>query len=123
MRTISVISPKIWPCIHPFFHKYAPVSTPYSYCIGYRAILHFDYRTIVLPKLHIVQCCDWMVMVVVVVMRMMMWKIMLTIIVIMMWIITIHAEYPAVDDGHGGGVGGGGEALEQQDHLVGAGFR
>ena len=48
---------------------------------------------------------------------------MITIIVIMMWIITIHAEYPAVDDGHGGGVGGGGEALEQQDHLVGAGFR
>ena len=41
----------------------------------------------------------------------------------MMWIITIHAEYPAVDDGHGGGVGGGGEALEQQDHLVGRGFR
>ena len=35
----SVISPKIWPCIHPFFPKYAPVSTPSSYCIGYRAIL------------------------------------------------------------------------------------
>ena len=52
-----------------------------------------------------------------------MWKIMLTIIVIMMWIITIHAEYPAVDDGHGGGVGRGGEALQQQDHLVGASFR
>ena len=48
---------------------------------------------------------------------------MLTIIVIMMWIITIHAEYPAVDDGHGGGVGRGGEALQQQDHLVGTGFR
>ena len=47
--------------------------------------------------------------------------IMITIIVI--WIITIHAEYPAVDDGHGGGVGGGGEALQQQDHLVGASFR
>ena len=48
---------------------------------------------------------------------------MITIIVIMMWIITIHAEYPAVDDGHGGGVGGGGEALQQQDHLVGVSFR
>ena len=48
---------------------------------------------------------------------------MITIIVIMMWIITIHAEYPAVDDGHGGGVGRGGEALQQQDHLVGTGFR
>ena len=35
----SVISPKIWPRIHPFFPKYAPVSTPSSYCIGYRAIL------------------------------------------------------------------------------------
>ena len=34
-----MISPKIWPCIHPFFPKYAPVSTPSSYCIGYRAIL------------------------------------------------------------------------------------
>ena len=34
-----VISPKIWPCIHPFFPKYAPVSTPSSYCIGYRGIL------------------------------------------------------------------------------------
>ena len=49
--------------------------------------------------------------------------IMITIIVIMMWIITIHAEYSAVDDGHGGGVGGGGEALQQQDHLVGIGVR
>ena len=35
----SVISLKICPCIHPFFPKYAPVSTPSSYCIGYRAIL------------------------------------------------------------------------------------
>ena len=34
-----MISPKIWPCIHPFFPKYAPVPTPSSYCIGYRAIL------------------------------------------------------------------------------------
>ena len=64
-----------------------------------------------------------MVVVVVIMMMMIMWKIMITIIVIMMWIITIHAEYPAVDNGHGGGVGGGGEALEQQDHLVGTGFR
>ena len=30
---------KIFPCIHPFFPKYAPVSTPSSYCIGYRGIL------------------------------------------------------------------------------------
>ena len=35
----SVISPKIWPCIHPFFLKHAPVSTPSSYRIRYRAIL------------------------------------------------------------------------------------
>ena len=34
----SVISPKIWPCIPPFCHKYAPVSTPSSYCIGCRVI-------------------------------------------------------------------------------------
>ena len=34
-----MISPKICPCIHPFFPKYAPVSTLSSYCIGYRAIL------------------------------------------------------------------------------------
>ena len=38
-KSRSVISPKIWPCIHAFFPKYAPVSTPSSYCIGYRAIL------------------------------------------------------------------------------------
>ena len=30
----TVICPKIWPRIHPFFPKYAPVSTPSSYCIG-----------------------------------------------------------------------------------------
>ena len=35
----SAISLKISPCIHPFFPKYAPVSTPSSYCIEYRAIL------------------------------------------------------------------------------------
>ena len=35
----SVKFPKIWPRIHLFFPKYAPVSTPSSYCIGYRAIL------------------------------------------------------------------------------------
>ena len=64
-----------------------------------------------------------MVVVVVIMMMMIMWKIMITIIMIKMWIITIHAEYPAVDDGHGGGVGRGGEALEQQDHLVGTRFR
>ena len=34
----SVISPKICPCIHHFFPKYAPVSTPSSYCIGHRVI-------------------------------------------------------------------------------------
>ena len=52
----SVISHKIWPCIHPFFPRYAPVSTPSSYCIGYRAI--FYYRAIVLPKMHIVHCTN-----------------------------------------------------------------
>ena len=34
----SVISPKICHCIHPFFHKNAPVSTPSSCCIGYSVI-------------------------------------------------------------------------------------
>ena len=52
LNSRSVISPKIWPCIHPFFPKYAPVSTPSSYCS------HFDYRAIVLPKMHIVHCCS-----------------------------------------------------------------
>ena len=33
-----MISPKICHCIHPFFRNYAPVSTPYSYCIGYSVI-------------------------------------------------------------------------------------
>ena len=34
----SVIHPKICPFIHPFFPKYAPASTPSSYCIRYRVI-------------------------------------------------------------------------------------
>ena len=36
-KSRSVISPKIWPRIHPFLPKYAPVSTPSSYLSDYRA--------------------------------------------------------------------------------------
>ena len=48
-----MISPKICHCIHPFFRKYAPVSTPSSYCIRYSVIKR--YSVIVLYKMHIVQ--------------------------------------------------------------------
>ena len=47
-----MISPKICHCIHPFFRKYAPVSTPSSYCIRYSVIKR--YSDIVLYKMHIV---------------------------------------------------------------------
>ena len=47
-----MISPKICHCIHPFFRKYAPVSTPSSYCIRYSVIKR--YSVIVLYKMHIV---------------------------------------------------------------------
>ena len=51
-----MISPKICHCIHPFFRKYAPVSTPSSYCIRYSVIKR--YSVIVLYKMHNVQCAN-----------------------------------------------------------------
>ena len=51
-----MISPKICHCIHPFFRKYAPVSTPSSYCIRYSVIKR--YSVIVLYKMHIVHCSE-----------------------------------------------------------------